>query len=59
MIPTMIKCITGGGITHETSDSAYFMVPDQANKDIHIILEVADDGAPMLKRYERLIFKVN
>ncbi len=45
-------------ITHETSDIAYFIVPDQADKDIHIILEATDDGTPVLKRYRRLVFQI-
>ncbi len=45
-------------ITHETSDSAYFIVPEQTNEEIHIILEVTDDGTPELKRYRRLVFQV-
>ena len=45
-------------IVHETSDNAFFVVPDDAEKDIHIILEVSDDGTPELKRYQRLVFKV-
>ncbi len=42
----------------ETSDNAYFVVPDKAENDIHIILEVTDDGTPALIRYKRLVFKV-
>lgn len=45
-------------IIHETSDSAHFIVPEEAKEDIHIILEVTDDGSPELKTYRRLIFKV-
>jgi hypothetical protein len=45
-------------IVHETSDNAWFTVPENSDKDIHIILEVSDDGSPVLKRYKRLIFKI-
>jgi hypothetical protein len=45
-------------IEHETSYIAYFTVPEEAKEDIHIILEVTDDGIPELKRYSRLIFKI-
>lgn len=45
-------------IVHETSNNAHFTVPENSNKDIHIILEVSDDGSPVLKKYKRLIFKV-
>lgn len=45
-------------IVHETSDNAHFTVPENSDKDIHIILEVSDDGSPELKSYKRLIFKM-
>jgi hypothetical protein len=45
-------------IVHETSDNAWFIVPENSENDIHIILEVADDGSPVLKSYKRLIFKL-
>jgi hypothetical protein len=44
-------------IVHETSDNAYFIVPAESKKDIHIILEVTDENSPMLTSYKRLIFK--
>ncbi len=44
-------------IVHETSNDAYFVVPANPDKDIHIILEISDDGDPVLKRYKRFIFK--
>jgi len=44
-------------IVHETSDNAHFTVPENSDKDIHIILEVSDDGSPVLKKYKRLIFR--
>lgn len=45
-------------IHHESSGDAYFVVPENARGNIHIILEVKDDGSPCLKRYSRFIFKV-
>lgn len=45
-------------IVHETSDNAHFTVPENSDKDIHIILEVSDDGTPVLRRFKRLIFKI-
>lgn len=45
-------------INHETSNEAYFTVPEMANGSLHIILEVKDDGSPSLKRYSRLVFQV-
>lgn len=45
-------------INQESASNAYFIVPEQASGNIHIILEAKDDGSPTLKRYKRLIFKV-
>lgn len=45
-------------IVHESSASAYFIVPEMKSGHLHILLEVADDGSPSLKRYNRLIFTV-
>jgi hypothetical protein len=45
-------------IFDETSNKASFTVPKDSKKDIHIILEVSDDGEPKLKHYQRLIFKL-
>jgi len=44
-------------IVHETSNNAWFIVPENLKNDIHIILEVSDDGSPLLKTYKRLIFR--
>ncbi|NJM93751.1 MAG: DUF1593 domain-containing protein [Cytophagales bacterium] len=53
---------SGGGqpimINNESSSMAYFVVPEDRRADIHIILEVKDNGSPSLKRYSRLIYKV-
>ena len=43
-------------IVHETADNAHFIVPDSIKKDIHIILQVSDDGDPILSTYKRLVF---
>jgi hypothetical protein len=45
-------------ISHETSAEASFTVPDMADGELHIILEVRDDGNPSLKRYRRLVYQV-
>ncbi|WP_350356709.1 hypothetical protein [Fodinibius salsisoli] len=45
-------------IDHESSNDASFTVPENASENIHIVLEVTDDGNPKLKRYRRLIFNV-
>lgn len=44
-------------INNNTSmDNASFAVPDEPGKQVHIILEVKDNGSPPLKGYVRLIF---
>ncbi|NJN27594.1 MAG: DUF1593 domain-containing protein [Cyclobacteriaceae bacterium] len=45
-------------IENETSTNAFFTVPENYIGEIHIILEVKDDGSPSLTRYKRLIFEV-
>lgn len=39
-------------------DDASFVVPNESGKQIHIILEVADEGVPALTRYQRVIFEI-
>jgi lysophospholipase L1-like esterase len=41
-----------------SSDGASFVVPDEPGKQVHIILEVTDDGNPPLKGYQRIIFNI-
>lgn len=45
-------------IHQETSGKAYFIVPDKTSEKIHIVLEMKDDGNPILKTYKRLIIEV-
>jgi len=45
-------------IVNETSDKASFFVPQKQQSDIHIILEISDNGIPSLRRYKRLIFSL-
>lgn len=45
-------------INQESSNKAYFTVPEKTSENIHIILEVKDDGNPSLKKYKRLIIEV-
>ena len=45
-------------IVNETADEAFFIVPEDQQKDIHIILEAKDDGIPSLKRYQRIVIQV-
>jgi len=37
---------------------ASFTAPNEPGKTIHIILEVTDDGAPPLTRYQRIVFTI-
>lgn len=42
-------------ITDASSPRATFVVPDEPGKQVHIILEVTDNGAPPLVRYQRVV----
>lgn len=42
----------------ESWDDASFVVPNESGKQVHIILEVTDNGAPPLVRYQRVIFQI-
>jgi uncharacterized protein YjdB len=47
-------------ITNATSiKNASFVVPDEPGKQIHMILEVKDNGNPPLISYQRIIFNVS
>lgn len=39
----------------DSLDNASFVAPDEAGKQVHIILEVTDDGTPSLVGYQRII----
>lgn len=46
-------------IANSTSKTtASFVVPNEPGKQVHIILEVLDNGTPRLKGYQRIIFKI-
>lgn len=45
--------ITGAG-----TKTASFVVPSEAGKQVHIILEVVDKGTPPLTRYQRIIYDI-
>jgi hypothetical protein len=46
-------------IINSTSQTdAYLVVPDESGKDIHIILEVSDNGIPSLTSYKRVILRI-
>jgi len=44
--------------TDEDGSAASFVVPDEPGKNLHVILEVTDDGAPPLTRYQRIIVTI-
>ena len=43
---------------HGSLDKAGFIVPNEPGKQIHIILEVTDDGIPSLVAYQRIVFDI-
>jgi len=53
------SCEAAVGISTKQSDSiASFVVPDEPDKTIHMILEVTDDGNPPLTRYRRIVVRI-
>ncbi len=47
-------------INNSTSkDKASFVVPNELGKQLHIILEVTDNGTPALKSYQRIIVNIS
>jgi hypothetical protein len=48
-------------VTITNSDSpehAGFVIPDEPGRQIHIILEVTDNGTPSLVGYQRIVFDI-
>lgn len=45
-------------INDSASKSASFVVPNESGKEVHIILEVSDNGHPTLKGYQRIIYRI-
>jgi hypothetical protein len=45
-------------VNSESLDKASFEVPNEPGKQIHIILEVTDNGTPSLAGYQRIIFNI-
>ena len=46
-------------ISNDTSkNNASFIVPNEPGKQLHVILEVTDNGEPTLKAYQRIIFNI-
>ena len=70
---TLIKihCLTNGGnigkqavckqrwLSHADEKRAEIIVPDNPGKQLHLILELTDNGTPNLKSYKRVILNVN
>jgi hypothetical protein len=42
-------------INDADTQQANFVVPNESGKQVHIILEVTDDGTPALSRYQRVV----
>jgi len=42
----------------DSLDRASFVAPNESGKQVHIILEVTDDGTPALTRYQRVICNI-
>jgi hypothetical protein len=42
----------------DSFDGASFVVPNEPGKQVYVILQVTDDGAPPLVGYQRLIFNI-
>lgn len=42
----------------DSLDTASFMVPNEPGKQVHIILEVTDNGTPALVGYQRIIYNI-
>ena len=70
---TLIKihCLTNGGnigeagsvqtkvaIKHVDEKRTEIIVPDNPGKQLHLILELTDNGTPNLKSYKRVILNV-
>jgi hypothetical protein len=52
---TMTVTIKGSDSANEAS----FLAPDEPGKQVHIILEVTDDGTPPLVGYQRVVCNIN
>lgn len=46
-------------IQRTTSQDTHFLVPDAPGKNIHIILELTDNGSPRLTSYRRIIITIS
>jgi len=43
---------------HTSKKNALFKVPNEPGKQLQVILEVTDNGEPVLKSYKRIIFNI-
>ena len=46
-------------IKHADEKRAEIIVPDNPGKQLHLILELTDNGIPNLKSYKRIILNIN
>jgi hypothetical protein len=42
-------------IKNASTTQASFVVPNEAGKQVHVVLEVTDNGSPPLVRYQRVV----
>jgi hypothetical protein len=49
------SAVTKVAINNADAEQASFVVPDEPSKQVHIILEVTDNGTPPLVRYQRVV----
>ena len=43
---------------HDSPSDASFVAPGEPGKEVHIVLEVTDDGSPPLTRYQRVVVAI-
>lgn len=53
------QCANKGGYKARRWKRAEIIVPDNPGKQLHLILELTDNGTPNLKSYKRVILNVN
>jgi hypothetical protein len=42
----------------DSSNRASFVVPKEPGKQVHVIFEVTDNGAPPLTSYQRIVYNI-
>ena len=53
------QCANKVAIKHADEKRAEIIVADNPGKQLHLILELTDNGTPNLKSYKRVILNVN